>query len=54
MYQMMKKAGYEISIKKILEFKHEAIFKKYIEYLSSKKKNIPCKIKNLLNLYIKF
>ena len=27
MYQMMKKAGYEITINKILEFKHEAIFK---------------------------
>ena len=38
MYQMMKKAGYEISIKKILEFKHKAIFKEYIEYLYSKKK----------------
>ena len=38
MYQMMKKVGYEISIKKILEFKHKAIFKKYIEYLYSKKK----------------
>ena len=38
MYQMMKKFGYEISIKKILEFKHKAIFKKYIEYLYSKKK----------------
>ena len=38
MYQMMKKAGYEISIKKILESKHKAIFKEYIEYLYSKKK----------------
>ena len=38
MYQMMKKAGYKITIKKILEFKHKAIFKKYIEYLYSKKK----------------
>ena len=38
MYQMMKKAGYEVSIKKILEFKRKAIFKKYIEYLYLKKK----------------
>ena len=38
MYQMMKKVGYEIIIKKILEFKHKAIFKEYIEYLYSKKK----------------
>ena len=26
MYQMMKNAGYDITIKKILEFKHETIF----------------------------
>ena len=51
---MMKKAGYDITIKKILEFKHKAIFKKYIEYLYSKKKNILYKIKNLLHLYLKF
>ena len=38
MYQMMKKAGYDITIKKILEFKHKAIFKNYIEFLYSKKK----------------
>ena len=37
---MMKKAGYEIVINKILEFKHKAIFKNYIEYLYSKKKRI--------------
>ena len=38
MYNMFKKAGYDIEIKKILEFKHKAIFKNYIEYLYSKKK----------------
>ena len=38
MYQMIKNAGYDISIKKILEFKHKSIFKNYIEYLYSKKK----------------
>ena len=38
MYQMMKKTGYEITIKKILEFKHKAIFKQYMEYLYAKKK----------------
>ena len=38
MYQMMKDARYNITIKKIFEFKHEAIFKNYIEYLYSKKK----------------
>ena len=40
MYQMFKEAGYDIEIKKILEFKHEAIFKNYIEFLYSKKKTI--------------
>ena len=38
MYQMMKEAGYNIAINKILEFQHKAIFKEYIEYLYSKKK----------------
>ena len=38
MYQMMKKTGYEISIKKILEFKQKPLFKDYIEFLYSKKK----------------
>ena len=54
MYQMMKKAGYDITIKKILEFKHKAIFKNYIEYLYPKKKEYSLKIKNLLHLYLKF
>ena len=43
MYQMMKKAGYNIIIEKILEFKHKAIFKEYIEYLYSKKKQYSIK-----------
>ena len=38
MYQMMKNAGYEICIKKILEFKQKQLFKDYIEFLCSKKK----------------
>ena len=38
MYQMFKEAGYDIEIKKILKFKHEAIFKNYIGFLYSKKK----------------
>ena len=33
MYQMFKKAGYDIEIKKILKFKDEAIFKNYIDFL---------------------
>ena len=43
MYQIMKKAGYEIDIKKILEFKHKAIFKNYTEFLFSKKKQYSLK-----------
>ena len=53
MYQMMKNAGYDITIKKILEFKHETIFKNYIEYLYSKKKQYSLKKKKSFEL-IKF
>ena len=38
MYQMFKKFGYDIKIKKILEYEHEPFLKEYIEYLYSKKK----------------
>ena len=38
MYQLMKNAGYDITIKKILEFKQKAIFKNYIKFLYAKKK----------------
>ena len=37
LYKMMKTAGYDIKIKKILEFKQKSIFKEYIEFLYSKK-----------------
>ena len=50
---MMKKAGYEIVIKKILEFKHKAIFKNYIEYLYSKKKEYSLQIKKATELCFK-
>ena len=53
MYQMFEKAGYDIQIRKILEFKKEAIFKNYIEYLYSKKNNMLYKIKNLWNYVLK-
>ena len=53
MYQMMKKAGYEITINKILEFKHEAIFKNYIEYLYSKKKEYSLQKKKSFELIYK-
>ena len=38
MYQMFKKFGYNIEIKKILEYEHKPFLKEYIEYLYSKKK----------------
>ena len=38
MYQMMKDAGYDIKIKAILEYKHKAVFKGYIESLYEKKR----------------
>ena len=50
MHQIMKKAGYGIIIKKILEFKLEFIFKNYIEYLYSKKKEYSLKSKKSMEL----
>ena len=53
MYQMFKKAGYDIQIKKILEYKHEAIFKDYIEYLYSQKKQYSLENKKSMELCFK-
>ena len=53
MYQMFKKAGYDIEIKKILEFKQKAIFKNYIEYLYSKKKQYALQNKKSMELCFK-
>ena len=53
MYQMFKQTGYDIEIKKILEFKHKAIFKNYIEYLYSKKKQYSLQKKKSMELCFK-
>ena len=53
MYKMFKKAGYDITIKKILEFEHKEIFKKYIEYLYSKKKQYSIENKKSMEFCIK-
>ena len=53
MYKMFKKAGYDIEIKKILEFKHKAIFKNYIEFLYSKKKQYSLQKKKSMELCFK-
>ena len=53
MYQMFKKAGYDITIKKILEFKHKAIFTDYTEYLYSKKKQYSLENKKSMEFCIK-
>ena len=53
MYKMFKKAGYDIEIKKILEFKHEGIFKNYIEFLYSKKKQHSLQKKKSMELCFK-
>ena len=50
---MMKEAGYNISIKKILEFQHKAISKEYIEYLYSKKKEYALQNKKAFEFLIK-
>ena len=53
LYKMMKTAGYDIKIKKILEFKQKAIFKEYIEFLYSKKKEYSLKKKKSIEFCIK-
>ena len=50
---MFKEAGYDIQIKKILEFKHKPIFKKYIEFLYSKKKEYSLQNKKSMELCFK-
>ena len=40
MYDMMKSLGYKISIKKILEYKHDNFMKPYIDFLFEKNLNI--------------
>ena len=52
MHQMFKVAGDDIMIKKILEFKHSPIFKNYIEFLYSKKKQYSLEKKKSLEFYI--
>ena len=53
MYQMMKEAGYKVVIKRILEFKQKSIFKEYIEFLYSKKKEYSLKKKKSMEFCIK-
>ena len=53
MYQMMKEAGYDIKIKVILEYKHEAVFKRYIESLYEKKKKYGMEGKSVMKFCIK-
>ena len=53
MYQMFKQAGYDIEIKKILEYQHESIFKNYIEFLYSKKKQFSLEKKKSMELCFK-
>ena len=53
MYQMMKKAGYDIKIKAILEYKHKAVSKEYIESLYEKKKKYGLEGKNSMKFCIK-
>ena len=53
LYKMMKTAGYDITVKKILEYKHEAIFKNYIEFLYSKKKKYALEKKKSMEFCIK-
>ena len=54
MYQMMKKAGYDIKIKKYWNSNIKQYLKIILNFYIQKRNNILYKIKNLLNLYIKF
>ena len=45
MYEMMISLGYEIKIKKILEYKHSNFMKPYIDFLFEKKSYYQKKIK---------
>ena len=53
MYKMMREAGYDIKIKAILEYKHEAVFKGYIESLYEKKRKYGLEGKNSMIFGIK-
>ena len=53
MYQMMKNAGYDIKIEAILEYKHEAVFKGYIESLYEKRRKYGLEGKNSMKFCIK-
>ena len=53
MYKMMKEAGYDIKIKAIYEYRHEAVFKEYIESLYEKKKIYALQGKNSMKFCIK-
>ena len=53
MYQMMKEAGYDIKIKYILEYKHKAVFKGYIDTLYEKKRKYGLEGKNSMKFCIK-
>ena len=53
MHKMFKEAGYDITVKKILEYKHKLIFKKYIDFLYSKKKLYSLEKKKSMEFCIK-
>ena len=53
MYKMFREAGYDIMIKKILEFKQKEIIKGYIEFLYSKKKQYSLQKKKSMEFCIK-
>ena len=53
MYKMMLEAGYDIEIKKILEFRQDKIFKKYIEDLYEMKKESSLQNKKAMGFMVK-
>ena len=53
MYQMFLKAGYEIKIKKVLQFKQDDVFKKYVEDLYEMKKRYSLEDKKGMTFLVK-
>ena len=53
MYKMFLKAGYDIKIKKVLQFKQDNVFKKYVENLYEMKKQYSLKNKKGMSFLVK-
>ena len=53
MYQIFLKAGYDIKIKKVLQFKQDDVFKRYVEDLYEMKKQYSLENKKVMTFIVK-